>query len=86
MQKPIELWKEVIQRVTVMGEKVIDPTFGSGTSLAAAAKLGRDFAGCELNPGLLEPALGLISQFYLGDIEVDAKYTGSKDAEEPVPF
>ena len=86
MEKPIELWKEVIQRVTVMGEKVIDPTFGSGTSLAAAAALGRDFTGCELNPGLLDSALGLVAQFYLGEIEVDAKYAADPEGLQPVPF
>ena len=71
MQKPIELWKEIIQRLTLHGEKVLDVCFGSGTTLAAAAVTGRDFLGCELNPGLLEPALGLVSQYYMGDLTTE---------------
>lgn len=71
MQKPVELWKEIIQRLTLQGEKVLDLCFGSGTTLAAAAATGREFIGCELNPGLLEPALGLVSQYYMGDITID---------------
>jgi DNA modification methylase/ParB-like chromosome segregation protein Spo0J len=64
MQKPHELIKDLISRFTVMGELVVDLTFGSGAHLAAAAELNRDFKGCERNPELLSTALGLVAQFY----------------------
>lgn len=66
MQKPHALCRELIERCTVVGEKVLDVTCGSGAHLAAAADLGRDFAGCDSNPNMLEPALTLVSQYYRG--------------------
>lgn len=68
MQKPLPLCEEIISRFTFSGYTVVDPFFGSGALLAAAAKIGRDFRGCELNPALLEPALGYVAQNYKGDI------------------
>lgn len=66
MQKPIPLCEDLISRFTFSNYVVCDPFFGSGALLAAAAKIGRDFRGCEKNPALLEPALGFVSQFYQG--------------------
>ena len=67
MQKPIDLCKDIISRFTFPGHLVVDPFFGSGALLAAAAATQRNFLGCELNEGLLEPALGFVSQHYVGD-------------------
>lgn len=64
MQKPHELCKEIIERHTVLGEKVLDVTMGSGAHLAAAADLRRDFLGCDSNPELLAPALTLVGQYF----------------------
>ncbi len=64
MQKPIPVWEDILERLTLMGAMVYDPCFGSATSLAACAKSSRDFKGCELNPGLLGPARGMVAQFY----------------------
>lgn len=50
VERPIELYREIIQRLTVKGETVADFFTGSGSCLAAAASLERDFFGCELNP------------------------------------
>lgn len=66
MQKPIELLKDLISRVTFAGETVVDCCFGSGSGLAAAAELMRDFKGCEKNPALRGPALGYVSEHYQG--------------------
>lgn len=66
MQKPIPLWDDCLERLSLMGAMVYDPCFGSGTSLASCAKNSRDFRGCELNPALLAPARGLVSEFYKG--------------------
>jgi ParB/RepB/Spo0J family partition protein len=66
MQKPLDLCKDIISRLTLPGERVIDPCFGSGAHLAAAAELLRDFYGCEKNPALRDQALGYVSQHYSG--------------------
>lgn len=66
-QKPIPLCEDVISRVTFSGYSVVDPFFGSGALLAAAAKIQRRFSGCELNPLMLNAALGYVSKFYVGD-------------------
>jgi ParB/RepB/Spo0J family partition protein len=50
VERPIELYAELIKRLTVQGERVADFFTGSGSCLAAAASTGRDFFGCELDP------------------------------------
>src|ERR1044071_3941190 len=47
VERPIELYAELIKRLTYPGETVADFFVGSGSVLAAAAQLGRDFFGCE---------------------------------------
>jgi ParB/RepB/Spo0J family partition protein len=66
MQKPLELGKDVISRVTLPGESFCDPFFGSGAFLRAGAQLARDFQGCDKNPALREVAMGYVSQDYDG--------------------
>jgi DNA modification methylase len=46
-QKPEELLKRVILASSKPGDIVLDPFFGTGTTGAAAKKLGRDFIGIE---------------------------------------
>jgi DNA modification methylase len=57
-EKGLHLWQqgegefaELIRRFTDPGELVVDPFLGSGTTAAAAVKLGRRFIGCDVNPG-----------------------------------
>lgn len=50
VERPVGLYKELIQRLTVKGETVADFFSGSGSCLAAAASLERDYFGCELDP------------------------------------
>lgn len=49
-ERPIELYEELIRRLTIPGELVADFFVGSGSCPAAAAKLGRRYFGCELDP------------------------------------
>lgn len=44
------------------GDTVFDPFLGSGTSGVAAAKLGRDFIGCEIDPAYFDIACKRIEQ------------------------
>lgn len=64
MQRPHAFCKEVISRLTVTGEKVVDCCFGSGAHLAAAADLGRDFEGCDINPANRGSAIVHVAQYY----------------------
>jgi site-specific DNA-methyltransferase (adenine-specific) len=47
-QKPLKLLERIVRASSHEGARVIDPFCGSGTSLAAAAKLGRRFSGCDI--------------------------------------
>jgi DNA modification methylase len=49
-QKPLELAERAIRNSTVPGGLVLDPFLGSGTALAASARLGRRCAGLEIEP------------------------------------
>lgn len=47
VERPVELYAELIRRLTVPGELVADFFVGSGSCPAAAASLGRDYIGVE---------------------------------------
>ena len=47
-QKPLKLLDRIVLAATEPGALVIDPFCGSGTTLVAAAKLGRRFAACDV--------------------------------------
>ena len=53
-QKPDELAERLIKHSTVENDLVIDPFAGSGTFLAAAAKLNRMAYGCEISQEMLD--------------------------------
>ena len=48
-QKPVALLEKLIQIFTDPGDVVIDPCAGSGTTLRAAAELGRNSYGFEID-------------------------------------
>lgn len=48
-QKPIALVARIILACTGSGQLVFDPFCGSGTTLVAARRLGRRFAGCDVS-------------------------------------
>lgn len=49
-QKPLEIIERMIKASCPPGGVVLDPFMGSGTTAIAAKRLGRQFAGFELNP------------------------------------
>lgn len=53
-QKPMKLLERIVRASSREGARVIDPFCGSGTSLAAAAKLGRHFSGCDIGALAIE--------------------------------
>ena len=49
-EKPVELMEEIIRVVTDRDEVVVDPFMGSGTTLVACQRLGRNGIGVEIDP------------------------------------
>jgi DNA modification methylase len=49
-QKPLPVMIEIIENYTNASDIIIDPFMGSGTTLVAAATLGRKAVGIEINP------------------------------------
>lgn len=54
---PYELPYRFIKAYSYVGETVLDPFLGSGTTLIAAADLGRNGVGYEINPEIVERAI-----------------------------
>ena len=50
-QKPLPLMRRLVEQFSDPGETILDPFIGSGTTGAAAIELGRNFIGCEKDPG-----------------------------------
>ncbi|MCB0972940.1 MAG: site-specific DNA-methyltransferase [Actinobacteria bacterium] len=53
---PVELPEQLIRLYTFREDLVLDPFMGSGSTLVAAAKLGRRYAGYDLDPDYVELA------------------------------
>jgi len=49
-QKPVALIEYLVQTFSNVGDTVLDPTMGSGTTGVAALGLGRNFIGIEKHP------------------------------------
>ena len=48
-QKPLALLERIVSASSAEGDLVFDPFMGSGTTLVAAKRLGRRFAGCDIS-------------------------------------
>lgn len=59
-QKPEELYKWLIERYCPVGGTVLDPTFGSGTSLKVAAALGRNAVGIEKDAAFFNKTIQML--------------------------
>jgi DNA modification methylase len=55
--KPVAMVADAILDVTARGEIVLDGFLGSGTTLIAAARIGRRCYGLELDPGYVDTAI-----------------------------
>jgi site-specific DNA-methyltransferase (adenine-specific) len=53
-QKPLKLLHRIVRASTGVGRLVVDPFCGSGTTLVAAAQLGRSFVGCDVGEMALD--------------------------------
>jgi site-specific DNA-methyltransferase (adenine-specific) len=60
-QKPIVLMRYLLENYTSKGDTIFDPFMGSGTTGVACMQLGRNFIGCEIDPGYFAIAQKRIS-------------------------
>jgi 16S rRNA G966 N2-methylase RsmD len=62
-EKHLHAWQQgeseaawLVERFSNPGDMVLDPFVGSGTTAAAAVRLGRRFIGCDINPAAVATA------------------------------
>ncbi len=84
-QKPEALLHRVLLSASRVGDVVLDPFFGTGTTGAAAKRLGRHFIGIERDETYARLAEKRIKAVIPAAPE-DLVVTGSKKAEPKVPF
>ena len=61
-QKPERLVERILLASSKPGEFVVDPFLGSGTTAVVARRLGRRFAGVDLNPEYVQLAMKRLSR------------------------
>jgi DNA modification methylase len=66
-QMPEQLLARIIRTSSNEGELVLDPFSGSGTTLAVAKKLDREFLGCELSVEYVKSATDRLQRIEAGD-------------------
>jgi modification methylase len=84
-QKPEALLHRIILAATRPGDVILDPFFGTGTTGAAAKRLGRHFVGIERDETYAKVAETRIAGVIPAAPD-DLKVMGSKRAEVKVPF
>ena len=55
-EKPIDLLKFYVKNSSNVGDVVLDPFMGVGSTGVACKELNRDFIGCEIDDGYFEIA------------------------------
>jgi site-specific DNA-methyltransferase (adenine-specific) len=66
-EMPEQLLARIIRTSSNEGELVLDPFSGSGTTLAVAKKLDREFLGCELSVEYVKSATDRLQRIEAGD-------------------
>jgi modification methylase len=84
-QKPEALLYRVMLATTKVGDVVLDPFFGTGTTGAVARKLGRHFIGVERDPDYIAAARRRIAAVTPGTGAM-LKLVEGKRAEPRIPF
>lgn len=59
--KPFDIWKYLIETVSVEGQTIVDPFAGEGSSLAASFRLGRNPIGIEIDDKHIANGLEYVS-------------------------
>ena len=84
-QKPEALLHRVILASTKPGDIILDPFFGTGTTGAAAKRLGRRYVGIEREEGYAKLAKDRIAKI-VPMAPADLEVMGSKRSEPRIPF
>jgi len=85
-QKPVGIFKPLLEAFTKPGDVVLDPFAGSGSSLLAAQEMGRRFIGIELDPAHHRTAsLRLESRFFPNIVALPDRIEAAPAAGQPVP-
>jgi modification methylase len=84
-QKPEALLHRLIMASTKPGDVILDPFFGTGTTGAAAKRLGRRFIGIEREDAYVKLARERISKIVQAAPD-EVMVTGSKKSEPRIPF
>ena len=70
-QKPVKVLKRLIELFTDVGDVVIDPVAGSGTTLRAAAEMRRNAYGFEIDRNFYREAKGkMLNALEIGQMNV----------------
>lgn len=85
-QKPEALLRRVILSSTKIGDTILDPFFGTGTTGAVAKKLGRNFIGIEKEAFYLEIAKGRIAAADKNPLPEELLSSTEKRSLPKVPF
>ena len=72
-QKPEGLIERMVLASTNTGDRVLDPFFGSGTTLRVCQQLGRPCIGYELNPEYAELSKARLKQRFTGFDSIDTR-------------
>ncbi|MDP6927195.1 MAG: DNA methyltransferase, partial [Rhodospirillales bacterium] len=84
-QKPESLLYRVVLSSTDVGDVVLDPFFGSGTTGAVAKQLGRNYIGLERDPGYAKLAGKRLARIQRVSVEEFVRTPTKKDLPR-VPF
>jgi modification methylase len=84
-QKPEALLHRIILASSRPGDVILDPFFGTGTTGAAAKRLGRRFIGIEREEAYVKAAAARIAKVVPASPE-ETRVTGSKKTEPRIPF
>ncbi|MBE6452008.1 MAG: site-specific DNA-methyltransferase [Alphaproteobacteria bacterium] len=84
-QKPEALLYRIIMSSSKVGDTILDPFFGTGTTGAVAKKLGRNFIGIEKDAGYAAGAQSRIDAVQRVENDICLEYS-SKKRQPRVPF
>jgi site-specific DNA-methyltransferase (adenine-specific) len=73
---PVELPEQLIRLYTYRNDLVLDPFLGSGSTLVAAARLGRRYVGYDLDPSYVALAQQRVAATALDDSPPDPRSAG----------
>ena len=68
-QKPAELLERLLLALSRPGDLVLDSFIGSGTTAAAAQRLGRRWIGCDINKGAIQTTFKRVQAIILEQIK-----------------